>query len=655
MKSKISFFNKTIFKKNMTLYWPIWALYTLILIIAQPLLLWSDFYYSHFYDAYPYIERLEDFLEVLYLDPHVYLIAIFALCTGMALFLYMYNHKSANMIHALPVDRTQLFGTNVISGLLFLAGPQTISIILTIIVALCNGVKEVYYAFYWLLLAFGTDIVAMAVVTFCAMFTGHVLALPVYAVVVNFFSWWVYYLLYISIVTFGYGVNSIGRNAERIAILFSPTGCFAYNIGFCENFDPVTQECIGGTVYGVELLAIYLFVAAVLYVVAYLTYRKRHIEQAGEFITVSWVKPIARFIVAVTGGFFGGMMIREFLRSVGIGCNATGFVIAMLVVGMIAYFIADMLIKKSFHVFAKKNWIGCGICSVALLISFFGMYGIAKSYEDYQPKMAEIESASVNMGYEVMLEGEEIETILAIHDEILKNKELCIRFEESGNRDYQYVGVHYYLKNGDYVSRSYELPNGYEEINKILEQITVLEQDVDNYLQYAFTKDYKEIEKFNGGWFEAQFMDKLQIHGDGEIESHGYDTKEFTAEQAKEMFEAVLADAQAGTLMKYNVHSQWIRDGKAEEYWKYSEAGLMIEFLDPSVDNSTHLVIEENSFTYPGSGAVEYIDTMSWNSAYLSFGPDCENIVNKLIEFEFIESVDDIWWGEFSEDQLKYQ
>ena len=56
MKSKISFFNKTIFKKNVTLYWPIWALYTLILIIAQPLMLWSDFYYSHFYDII-YSER----------------------------------------------------------------------------------------------------------------------------------------------------------------------------------------------------------------------------------------------------------------------------------------------------------------------------------------------------------------------------------------------------------------------------------------------------------------------------------------------------------------------------------------------------------------------------------------------------------------------
>ena len=93
------------------------------------------------------------------------------------------------MIHAFPVDRTQLFGTNVVSGFAFLAVPQTISCLLLVIVALCHGVSEVYYVAYWWLLALGTDIVAFSIVTFCAMFTGHLLALPVYAIVLNYFSY----------------------------------------------------------------------------------------------------------------------------------------------------------------------------------------------------------------------------------------------------------------------------------------------------------------------------------------------------------------------------------------------------------------------------------------------------------------------------------
>ena len=36
MKSKISFFNKAIFKKNFTHFWPVWVLYTLYLIMVFP-------------------------------------------------------------------------------------------------------------------------------------------------------------------------------------------------------------------------------------------------------------------------------------------------------------------------------------------------------------------------------------------------------------------------------------------------------------------------------------------------------------------------------------------------------------------------------------------------------------------------------------------
>ena len=41
MKSKTSFFNRTVFKKNMTLYWPIWVCYLLYGMVKVPGQLWS--------------------------------------------------------------------------------------------------------------------------------------------------------------------------------------------------------------------------------------------------------------------------------------------------------------------------------------------------------------------------------------------------------------------------------------------------------------------------------------------------------------------------------------------------------------------------------------------------------------------------------------
>ncbi|MBQ6844638.1 MAG: hypothetical protein IJO60_08400 [Agathobacter sp.] len=656
MKSKISFFNKTIFKKNVTLYWPIWVLYTVLLVFAQPVMFWSSCYYSKFYDEYTYQDKLEDLIEVIYLDMHVYLIALVALVCGMALFHYLYNHKSANMIHAFPVDRTQLFGTNVISGFSFLAVPQTISSVLLVIVAMCNGVSEVYYVAYWWLLALGTDIVAIAVVTFCAMFTGHLVALPVYALIVNYFSYLIYYLVYVTVSLFGFGISDLGRETERIVALFSPTECFVYNVGLCENFDPVTQECTGVLVYGVEVLAVYLVVAVMLYIAAFITYKKRHIEQAGEFITVGWVKPIFRFGIAVAGGFFGGILMREFLRGIGIGCNMIMFVMLLLIIGGICFFIADMLIHKSFHVFKKKNWMHCAICMVAIVVTFFGILAIGKQYENYQPELAEVATAYVDWGYEIQFEGEEVATVFAIHDEILKNREVFVDAQERGRGSYEYVRIGYLLKDGETIRRAYQLPSEYVETYGILTQIAELELDAERYLDYVFVENYEKIEVFDDGWFEGRFADDSFVDSEGNT-IYNFDTINFSPEQTKEMYDAVVADAKAGTLMKYNIHRQWIAEEmKNSSAYKSTEAYIYIKFQNPNEENDTKLLLEEYSYTYPGGASVEqYVDAETWYSANLTFGPDCEHIVSKLIEFGFIESVDDVFWGELVEETQNTQ
>ena len=648
MKSKISFFNKTIFKKNATLYWPIWVLYTVLLLFVQPVMFWSSCYYARYYDEYTYQDKLEDFIEVIYLDMHVYIIAFVALASGMALFHYLYNHKSANMIHAFPVDRTQLFGTNVISGISFLAVPQTISCLILSIVALCQGVNEVHYVAYWWLLALGTDIVAIAVVTFCAMFTGHLAALPVYAIIVNYFSYLVYYLIYVIVTIFSFGIIDLGRETEGVVALFSPTECLVYNVGLCGEYNPITSECIGALVYGVEVLAVYLVVAAVLYVAAFIIYRKRHVEQAGEFITVGWVKPIFRYGIAMGGGIFGGILMREFLNNIGISCNMALFVFLLLLFGAICFFAADMLIHKSFRVFKTKNLVNCGICMLVMVVTFFGILTIGRQYEDYQPELSEIKTANVDWGYELTFEGEEAETVLAIHKAILENKEVCrTAAEQARYYDYEYVSIRYQLKTGEYIRRSYQLPNGYEEISGILNQIAELEMDVENYLSYAFVENYKDIEVFYDGWFEAQFKENKRVDGEGDI-MYYYETVDLSAEQSKELFDAVLADAKAGNLMKYNLHSVWAQENKD---YAYSEAYLYLQFQNPNQENDIHLALEEYSYTYPGGSYVElYEDTETRYSANLNIGPDCEHIISKLIEFGVFESVEDVWWGEIMEE-----
>lgn len=640
MKSKKSFFNKTIFKKNVVLYWPLWAVYTVFLFCMQPGSIWIYNYNANFRTGYDMMQRVRDLISALSMEGYIALIAFFALFYGMALYSYLYNSKSANMIHALPVDRTQLFGTNVLSGLAFLIVPQVLVAILSTIVCLAYGITRVHYLGIWLLMAMGTSVVAFAFVTFCAMFTGLLVALPVYVIIVNLLSHWVYYIIYVVVTTFGYGVNDIGAETSKLAELTSPFFCFMGYVGIYRDYD-MLGNLRGIGVKGVSILCVYLVVAVVLYVLSYMIYQKRKIESAGDLITIGWVKPVFRFGAGLSGGIFFGLLLRELLCSIGVGCPLPVAVVLMLVMGAIAYFAADMLVHKSFHVFKKKNWIGCATFSLALLVVFFGLYGVSNYYENYMPQKEQVLFASINMGYEVQLEGEEAQVILDIHESILEQKAYSENYRENGGYKYEYVSIYYNMDNGERVRRSYEIPYEYEATKAILEQIDALEQDPENFCHHIFGKNYDKITEFGGGWIEFQATDKMEQGMDY------YENKSITQEQAAKLYQAILADVETGTLLPYNLYRNdyWI-DGESASKYKHTEAYLMIEYKQPYVESeTTYINMSENSIGYAQMVPAETTSD-NWYNCHINFGPNCENVINTLIEFGIIESADNIWWGD---------
>lgn len=663
MKSKISFFNKTIFLKNVTLYWPIWGIYTLISVIMQPGLVWLFNNMSYFANGgYTDEMQFSDLMDVLGFGRYVLLIAFAALFTGMALYSYMYNQKSANMIHSLPVDRTQLFGTALISGWTFLIVPLLVTALLTTIFCIVYTIPGIGYVWLWFLNVAALAIIAFSIVSICALFTGHIVVLPMYVIAVNFLSWLVYFLMQVVITTFGFGVMELGEHAESIASVFCPIQCFGDNLRWHYGYTDM-GEIEGVVLTGTEFIWLYLVFAVVFYVSAYVIYRKRKIEQAGDFLTVNWVKPIFRGVIGVFGAIFGAMMIRELLLDTRIGCGMPLFVILLLIIGVICYFAADMFIKKSFHVFKKKEWVGCGIFSAVLFVVFLGMCAIADSYENYVPKQEDVEYAEINMGYEITLYGDKAAAIIDIQKDILEQADYAEKKLESGDR-YYYNGVYisYRLKDGNTITRRYNLPCEDEVIKPIYEKIILLEEDKENFLVNSFGKDYADISVFYGGSLEAAFVNPEDRNKEEIDPDINYEDKSFDEAQAKEMYQAILADIEADTLMKYNVYtSKMMWDEKyGENYFKSSDASIYISYKLPEEESQGTMNQHKDSYIIYGEDVVEqvypvddeYVEYQKQRSTYLSFGPDCEHIINKLIEFGMITSVEDIWWAE-AEELLK--
>ena len=636
MKSKKSFFNKTLFMKNVVLYWPLWVVYTVFLFCMQPGTLWVYNYNINFRIEYDMTDRLRYLISSLEMEGYIVLIAFFAIFFGMALYNYLYNSKNANMIHALPVDRTQLFGTNVVSGLSFLIVPQIFVSILSVIVCLAYGITRVDYIGIWLLMAMGTAVVAFSVVTFCAMFTGLLVALPAYVIIVNLLSHWVYYIIYVVVTTFGYGITGLGAMGQKIAEMTSPFVCFMGYVSIYRDYD-LAGNLRGIGVSGVNILCVYLVIAVVLYVLSYVIYQKRKIESAGDLITIGWVKPVFRYGVGLSGGIFFGILLRELFRSLGIPCPMVVTVVLMLVLGAISYFAADMLVKKSFHVFKKKNWIGCGVFSVALLFTFFGLYAYSNVCEDRMPEEEHILSASINMGYEVNLDEEEAGVILDIHKQILEEKEFVENYLDNGGYKYEYVSIRYTMDNGEVIRRSYALPYEYENTKAIILEIQNNEMIPENFYRYMFGTNYNQITEFGGGWVEMMFESRR------ESEYYAYESISLTQQQAEKIYQAILADTKSGNLIRYNVY--WNDSIELMDH-KYSEAYLMIEYKQPKEEITQTLInMSENSIGYDQMIVTETA-IADWSSCHINFGPDCENIVNALIEFGIIDSADEIYWGE---------
>ena len=163
MKSKTSFINKTMLQKNVKLYWPIWTLYTIVLLLNGPFSMWSRFKSAEFIYGTNWHKYMLDIMSpAISMEADMIFIFVMALVTGMAMFSYLYNSRACNMIHAMPVTRRQLFSTNVLTGLLFMWIPQIVKYIMSFVICISYGNTKVVHIGINLLATMGISFLCTA-------------------------------------------------------------------------------------------------------------------------------------------------------------------------------------------------------------------------------------------------------------------------------------------------------------------------------------------------------------------------------------------------------------------------------------------------------------------------------------------------------------
>lgn len=625
MKSKTSCFNKTIFKKNITLFWPIWLVITAWNIIMLPLMI-----YQH---SQTYLEdtkisaseiiamRMQDILTLVeaYMYPGV--LFVFSVVAAMAVFHYLYHTRSAYTIHALPVTKKELFVTNYISGLLFLVVPETIGGLLGIMVGQLCGYNGSLYLLQGMLFAIGVSFFFYSFTVFIAMFTGQLYAVPVFVLIINFLYVGGRVLLFVITSILCYGASFEDFTVGMWDVL-SPVYYITHTVGV--RYDTGQYgELIGG-----EIVLGYSIAAIIFIVAAYYVYKMRHTETAGNLISIPLVAPVFRWGAAIYGGLLFGIL---FCGIMGVSSVKGAFVvilIAALLFAGVFFFGAQMFLEKGFRVFKKKRVIECvgllGVLTVLFVAIECDWFGQEKKV----PDVSQIERAYV-LCHEA-IGGDDADTIAQItelHHQIVDSK---AEFEELNEKEkYKNSGVYleikYFLKGGKVLHKQYQIPmqkemaeNPETVMGKLVEVIT----DKESYLKNVVGANYQDI-KIKEGYMDLYQTGNETVH-------------DLNKEESEKLYQAFLKDIEEGNYESM-ILANLIED---KEYGKNTYCDNL------NFEYSSQVKIHDMYDEFNSSGK-ENLTGNHWSQSkrsgcYVQFDKNCTNIIEALVEIGVIENEEDL-------------
>ena len=481
MQSGTSYFNKTLFAKHFARFWPIWGLYGLIWTVCLPLGILAG-------SRSGWMAADARVLPLNYLDTTGWfsaatlLAAVFGLLAAMAVFSYLYSARSVSLFHALPLRREGLFLTSYLAGLGFLILPNLAVFLLALAAEAACGAVVFSSLFTWLVVSSLLGLFFYSFAVFCAMFTGHILALPAFYVVLNGLAAGLAVLFGQMAHEFLFGFDGAAW-LTAVASWLSPV----LRLSACHVVIPTVMDAAGtgradyASAYftGLGYVALYALVGVALAALALAVYRRRQLETAGDVVSVSWVRPVFKYGVAFCAAVALGETLYSLFSAL-LPRGAWGLLLMLLLWGAAGYFVAEMLLRKKFWVF-RGSWKGCVVLLCCLTAAMCLMEFDVTGFERRVPDPARVQSVSLDAGstapYDdangqgLLLDGpEDIAAVTELHRAIVARKAAI----EGAEPDYTYeqldgglevetsgqswVQLRYTLTNGSVVTRSYRIP-----------------------------------------------------------------------------------------------------------------------------------------------------------------------------------------------------
>lgn len=474
MRSATSFFDKTLFRSQLKHTWPLWLGYTALWLFLVPVALFSEL--TAYQGGYSAADASSLLLNAG-VRGGVFISFFFGLFFAMLAFSHLTQSRATNGFHALPVRRETIFLTAYLTGLFC----QISTILVTFLLG--AAVSAPLHLSFWSVTGAAMGSAMLEAVFFysfavlCMMMTGQILAAPVFYFVGNILVPAMEYLLRNFAGNFLYGYS--GHVDVALGFLSPPlymyTMCTEVAIASIETCE---SDSYYVTAYALDrrslmILAAYALAGLVIALIALLLYRTRKSEMTGSTVAFPWATPIFKYGVAFCTAAALGQFLYYFLfgqyRSSG-NDSLPGTILCMAAAGLVGYFVAEMLIKKSFRVF-RAGAKGAAIVALALVLLGVAMSFDLTGYEKRVPDESEIESVYYTFSGMTNVttgDADTIRRLTAAHQAIVKNRNEQARIADAWDADTlsqsDYADIEpfslrltYYLKDGSQLSRSYSL------------------------------------------------------------------------------------------------------------------------------------------------------------------------------------------------------
>lgn len=555
MRSKTSFFNPTLFRKNLTRFWPLWggasALGALAPLAVLAALL-DEGLRSHTGEA---LEITLGYYHILaYLVP---IISLFyaALC-ALAVWHYLYNARSVGLYHSLPITRKGLFVTNFLSGMAMMLIPYVVVGGLAVLISLAAGLFDPVGVLMTILGVIGESFFYFAAASLVVFITGNPFAFAAFYFIFHFIAAGAEWLLSELMTQFYFGVE---QAYEGVIEFLSPT------IYLFRNLDPYASYVQIPTPDGwiergdIEfvtlnngwLIAVYALVGAVLLGCAWLLYQRRRSESAGDVVAVGWMKPIFRYGVALCAALAGGVMLYFIFHDTfqrGSTAEAVPMAICMAIAGVVGYYIASMLLAKSLKVF-RGSGKGALVTVIAAVAICFFIAADPFGVESWTPAAGEVENVTLTIygtyGRALSAQTDDpavLQKVLDLHQAIFEEADTLDRWTSEtdwGQRSQIYLS--YQLPGVKWVYRYYTLPFTEASLAQSKAVQLAVSAASDPVLQ-----EESIFSQITGSNLSDVRLISASVSHLYNTQTQEYENQDLPAEQAKILEAAVRRDIQAG-------------------------------------------------------------------------------------------------------------